>query len=596
MKTGAKHMALFRRARIQTRLLAIFLFLSLVPVLFIGVYAYSVYTGSINAKVRDSAIQNIELLNATLNTELERYAFYINSLSVLDAVQDALVGARQGVFSVNSEEVRLIRKMVADTTMQPIFMRNIRIAARDGSVVYDYGYDDVSDAQYRDVLRRVEAASPNDALSYVRTYRSVDNLVLGRKIYRYPSAEEHIGYILVYINERMLGESIYPSLSFAQGSQLLLVSGDGRALSAARREDIGQSLTDTRLFVDLKAAHGRGETSFDTISAGGEALAVYAYNRRYDCFFVLTVPRAYIEGETRHITRSLIGLAALLIALCLGAAALVYRSIMQPIRLITARCGLIARRGEDRPIGDESPDELGYLARAVDGMIADLEAYALARQQDQLRKRELELEMLRYQINPHFLFNTLNTLKWVAVMNEETVLAEGISSLSALLHSTLMQPSELITVAAEIDNLKHYFSIQRIRYADSFEATYDLDEALLSCKIPRFILQPIAENSVIHGTGEVGRKIHITVSCRARADGGALLSVEDDGVGFDVDQAARQKKERFSGIGVKNVDERLRLYFGKNWGLTLTSKPGAGTKCEIVIPPHWLKEGGKRDD
>lgn len=584
-----------RRVKIQTRLLITFLLLSLVPVLFVGVFAYQTYTNSINDKLGSSAEQNVRLLNATLNTELERYAFYINSLSVSSVVQQVLTNAASDDFTLDASEVQAIRKVIEDTTIQPAYLRNIIIADSKGNVVHDHTFNDVDAAQYQEQLRHAEEASPGDMLFRMRTFRSVNLLVLGRKIYSYPSADKPIGYIFVYINEKLLSDTIYPDISYGENSQILLVNHEGVVLSSKDSSQLGASIANEDLFTGMQEARALGSTAFNTSYMGENALAVFSYSQTYNCYFVATIPNAYITNETIHITISLVVVAAVMIALCFVATFVVYQSIMQPIRTIVSRCNVVSDEELDREIGDESPDELGFLARTIDRIIAELKGMAYEWQRDQRRKRELELEMLRYQINPHFLFNTLNTLRWVAVMNEVPVLEEGISSLSALLQGTLMREDEFIPIREEISNLQHYFSIQRIRYADSFEVEYKLEEELLDYRVPRFILQPLAENAVIHGTNDGSRKVIITVACRRGENGDIIIEIRDDGAGFGMQDEAVPARERFSGIGLKNVDERLRLHFGTDYGLVVQSAKGEGTVCTVTVPQSWMETEGNRD-
>ncbi len=191
--------------------------------------------------------------------------------------------------------------------------------------------------------------------------------------------------------------------------------------------------------------------------------------------------------------------------------------------------------------------------------------------------------MLQYQINPHFLFNTLNTLRLVAQMNQDRVVAEGIRSLSELLKNTLINDQEFITIQEEIANLKHYFSIQSIRYAGSFHVNYDIPEELSSYLLPKLLLQPLAENSVLHGSYNDGSIMEIYISCR-REGSDLLLEVRDEGKGFDMNDEHAVPKG-LGGIGSRNVNDRVHLYFSEGYGLQIQSSPGKGTCCRILIPP-----------
>ena len=167
-------------------------------------------------------------------------------------------------------------------------------------------------------------------------------------------------------------------------------------------------------------------------------------------------------------------------------------------------------------------------------------------------------------------------------MNRDHVVAEGILSLSELLKNTLVNDNEFITIQEEIDNLKHYFSIQAIRYAGSFHVNYDIFQETASFLVPKLILQPLAENSVLHGSYNDGTIMEIYVTSRFQGSD-ILLEVRDEGKGFDQNQNPSSRKG-LGGIGTRNVNDRIRLYFSEQYGLTVKSAVGAGTCCQILIP------------
>lgn len=288
-----------------------------------------------------------------------------------------------------------------------------------------------------------------------------------------------------------------------------------------------------------------------------------------------------LYGST-EMTGQILVLSLLMMGVALTMTLYTYLSISHPIDHMVHTCQAISDGDMEIRIQDTGNDELAYLSDNIDGMVTEIQLLLEQRQLSDARKRELELRMLQYQINPHFLFNTLNTLRLVAQMNQDKVVSEGIRSLSELLKNTLINDREFITIQEEIDNLKHYFSIQAIRYAGSFHVSYEIDEQLSGYFLPKLILQPLAENSVLHGSFNDGTVMEIMVACRP--DGkDILLEVQDKGKGFDMNDPAAVPKG-LGGIGNRNVNDRIHLYFSDDYGLTITSHPGQGTLCRIRIP------------
>mgnify|MGYP000338073346 CR=1 FL=1 len=253
----------------------------------------------------------------------------------------------------------------------------------------------------------------------------------------------------------------------------------------------------------------------------------------------------------------------------------------------------------------ENKDEMGELVQAFNKMKHATEGHINTLKEkneiaERLHKEELgriemekrldaaRLELLKSQINPHFLFNTLNTLKWIATLNHVTPVSHGIDALSSLLQSTLIKKDELIPFDDELRNLKNYCDIQQLRYAGRFEMEYQIEDAAGYWTVPRFILQPLVENSILHGTADEDDFVTITV--RATVSENLLtIHISDTGCGFDPSAIKEKNSERFSGIGLSNVDERMRLHYGNEYGLTIESAPGTGTQCILRIPNEAIR-------
>ena len=161
------------------------------------------------------------------------------------------------------------------------------------------------------------------------------------------------------------------------------------------------------------------------------------------------------------------------------------------------------------------------------------------------------------------------------------------SAVAALLRAGI-SGSEYITLEEELELIGRYLAIQEVRFGDRFVCELDVDERFQHCVVPKLVLQPLVENAIIHGTAD-GRCITITVESRFKGTDIELL-LRDNGCGFDMGGSAEKAAERFSGIGLSNVDQRLYLHYGKGYGLQVTSSPNTGTCCRILLPQRIWKE------
>ena len=169
-------------------------------------------------------------------------------------------------------------------------------------------------------------------------------------------------------------------------------------------------------------------------------------------------------------------------------------------------------------------------------------------------------------------------------MSRATSVSNGLAALSDLLRNTILDKNEFITVEEELKNVSNYIVIQKIRYGDIFSVTYEIDENILHCYMIKFLLQPIVENSIIHGIDEDGtqKEIHISMS---RREDTILTVISDNGKGFDVEKTLDAKKnKRLTGIGMQNVQERIRLCFGREYPFNIESRIGEGTTVTMEFP------------
>lgn len=559
------------------------------PVSCIGIYAYYVYTQSINEKLGRSNNQAMYLLNQNFITELNVFRKYIDTISISADCQQILSTSDEENFVLNEQDVQTIANLRTKIPFPSIYLKNLRILDRHRNIVYDLGYDDIDAERFSELVENIDEASPHDSLQYIYTYRRSDKIVLGRKIYSIHNYSEHIGYILLYLDENFFSNILFTNVSFGNDSNIMLVRSDGFIISSQKHTLLGSQLESDLLAEIRKNQDTFSQTFYYTIN-GIKQVVISNYNPDLDNYLVATFPYSYISAETNQINMMLIMIAVLLILLCLYITFLVYASIMQPINHIISTCSITSDEDLNSIIGDTSPDELGFLGCSIDRMIHEIQLFSARWIQDQEQKRNMELEVLQHQINAHFLFNTLHSLRVVAQMNDVPILAQGISSLTFLLQHTLVKKQELIPISLEVENLDHYFTVQSIRYAGMFDVKYNLDEETLVYEIPRFALQPLAENAIIHGTSEEDEPITITVESHFANNNTIEIILRDNGCGFDSNHVTNKSKNCFSGIGINNVDQRIKLHYGSEYGLRLESQPGKGTFCYMTIPCKLYKE------
>ena len=236
----------------------------------------------------------------------------------------------------------------------------------------------------------------------------------------------------------------------------------------------------------------------------------------------------------------------------------------------------------------DSKNEIGSLTKSFDVMTHRIHELMEQNVHEQEEKRKSELKALQSQINPHFLYNTLDSIIWMAEgkKNEEVVLMTA--SLARLLRQSISNEDEVVPIANEVEYARGYLTIQKMRYKDKLEFQIEVDSSILYIPLIKLVLQPIIENAIYHGLKYKESKGLLIVKGFMK-DGNAVLQVIDDGVGMDEETLAHiydKHKVNYhsNGVGVYNVQKRLKLYYGDDYGITYESEKGKGTTATITIP------------
>ena len=217
--------------------------------------------------------------------------------------------------------------------------------------------------------------------------------------------------------------------------------------------------------------------------------------------------------------------------------------------------------------------------------------------------RNAELRLLQEQINPHFLYNTLDTIVWLIEGGKNEEAEDMVMSLSDFFKLALSHGREFITIREEELHIRSYLQIQQVRYRDILDYEIDLDPAIYHYGILKLTLQPLVENALYHGIKPLRAKGLVVIRGRMTQDHRICMEVEDNGVGMQPEELEQMRQEILQpcgdeasrGFGMANVSERIRLNFGKEYGMTIDSAPGSGTKVTIIIPAQWLRETSEYD-
>ncbi len=278
-------------------------------------------------------------------------------------------------------------------------------------------------------------------------------------------------------------------------------------------------------------------------------------------------------------------------------------SITRPLRQLQETMRSVDT-GEFKKAGNiGETEEIKELAREYDTMVTRIEELMAANIREQEQKRKSDLKALQAQINPHFLYNTLDSIIWMAEMGENSEVVKMTSALSKLFRISISKGKELISIKDELSHVESYLVIQKMRYRDKFNYSFDIDQSILNLHTLKIILQPIVENSIYHGTKEIEHTVHIAIEGK-RIRESVIFTITDNGRGIEPEELKllnsnetpeEIQKLKHHGVGVKNVNERIKLYFGPEYGVTFESKVGEGTRVTIKIPAIQTPSEGEQE-
>ena len=281
--------------------------------------------------------------------------------------------------------------------------------------------------------------------------------------------------------------------------------------------------------------------------------------------------------------------AGVLLLGVIAISSIISREITKPIRQLKDSMSMVEEGRFDKAnVPVTASNEVGSLSKSFNVMTERIHTLMEQNVYEQKQKRKNELKALQAQINPHFLYNTLDSIIWMseAGRNDEVVLMT--SALARLLRQSISNDKEQITVAEEIEYVRSYLTIQKMRYKDKLEYSIDVSPEINHVMIIKFALQPIVENAIYHGLKYKETKGNLSIRGYVRGNK-AYITIADDGVGME--EAALEhifdetrKEHKSNGVGVPNVQKRLKLYYGQEYGISYISRKGVGTVATVTVP------------
>jgi len=544
-----------------------------------------------NTSIFENSSEYTHTIIQQMNQNIDSYIDYMENIAYLissnEDVQDYLFDEKidnEGRYRILNQ-LQTILDSRSDIRNVGIISKNGRMLINDGSKSVNQDLDLNTQEWYATALEK-----PNGPIltsSHVQHIISGERpwvITLSRGIRDRSGSGEKEGVFFIDLNYSAISELCDQSTVGTKGYAFIL-DAKGNIVYHPQQQQLYNELQTENISLIM-------DTDEDTVLTGtGNDGKLYSISRSektgwtvVDCTNVKELLSKSRQAQSVYVLTAII-----LVIVALLFSRFMARSITLPIQKL--RDSMKKVQEGDFSVSDvvvDSKNEIGSLTKSFDVMTHRIHELMEQNVHEQEEKRKSELKALQSQINPHFLYNTLDSIIWMSEgkKNEEVVLMTA--SLARLLRQSISNEDEVVPIANEVEYARGYLTIQKMRYKDKLEFQIEVDSSILYIPLIKLVLQPIIENAIYHGLKYKESKGLLIVKGFMK-DGNAVLQVIDDGVGMDEETLAHiydKHKVNYhsNGVGVYNVQKRLKLYYGEDYGITYTSELGKGTTATITIP------------
>ncbi|ACS99456.1 cache domain-containing sensor histidine kinase [Paenibacillus sp. JDR-2] len=507
----------------------------------------------------------------------------------------------------NTDNEQYYRNRIISNKLQNPLVSFISITRLDGQQISSYYYYnrsvksllDEEQASLFDKSRQMDGTpfwtvSHTTISTTVTPVKSISYIQLLKRI---TMNEQHpIGYIKIDIDPGVL-DKIFPETQKSDAGKYYIADRSGHIIFARNKEDIGKSIAGSPLFAAYKKAPRSSDyVNFRYENQNKTYIGFYERLDAGDWIVIGNIPLDQVLSKVNSFRHTLIVIAMISFLAAMLIASLIAAGVTRPLKELNKKMKQVEMGDFGATIEVKGKDELSTIQHSFNKMTAEISTLISKVYETELLKKEAEIKALQTQINPHFLYNTLSTIDSISSIDGD----ERVSFICVALGSMLrynLNGGSLATVQEEITHLNQYLSIYQIRFANVFAYEIEVEPGIEDLILPKFLIQPLVENAIIHGLEQkVGSK-KVRVTLGSVDESFLKIIVEDNGVGMDPAMielfhrklsnpnaiVSRQTSSRTM-IGLANVFKRIQLYYESDPRVEIYSQPGAGTKIYFELP------------
>ncbi|MEK5475493.1 sensor histidine kinase [Paenibacillus sp. FSL R5-0407] len=417
---------------------------------------------------------------------------------------------------------------------------------------------------------------PNNYFSYPTYY-----IPAGMKIKDVSNALQQIGTLVMNVKISAL-DNIINEVSVSPNGIVMIANEQGDVIWHRNHEAYALKLADQPFFREMLTK----QRDLDFRELNGRKYRIGMVHSDYNGWYYFSlIPQSDVQKQSGSLKLFFIVTLSVFALLFVVLAFSTTHYITKPIRQMAVAMKRIQKDNFEYRLPAQSEDEIGLLQSSFNSMSSRINELIQEVKVISEQEKEAEMKALQAQINPHFVYNTLDAMNWIAIERDQLDISNMITSLSDIMRYAIRPGEPLVTIEEELKWAKNYAYLQEMRFEERFEVRFDVDPSLYGYKVPRLLLQPYLENSILHGMEnmESGGRIEVLFQQEERGQA-IVIEIRDNGSGI-ADEKLQMIRERMThGIGLFNLNDRLKLEYGPEFGVKVNSVYGVGTTITIIIP------------
>lgn len=588
----------FKNLKIRDKVLLSYLLVIFFTIATITLLSYKKSSELMEKQTINSTRQAFEQANNFISYKLNNVKDVSSLIYMNKEIQSIL--SKSGKNYTLGEQIddynRLMEILLSMQNSREVF--NVRLYVNNDSIYSKSGNKilDSKDVKSEDWYKK--AVENNGSITWRSTYEHDFRDVRGKQnvisIVRTINSEDFFGRQLGVISVDILEESIYKivkQVDLTTSGKVFLADEEGIIISSDGKEPLGKNISNEKYYSKVKGEkEGYSKFKLDKDTS----IVYFKQIENTNWRLIAVIPVKEILQSSNEVLRYMLVIMVVITIVAAIIAYLISGSITKRIRQLIKNMQKIEEDQWDVNIVVDSTDEIGVLQKNFKRMVENIKTLIEEKYQAEINKKSAELRALQAQINPHFLYNILDMICWMAMKYGADDIVYIVNSLAKFFRLSLSGGRDIVTVRDEITHVKMYLDIQMKRFADEIEGIIEVDEDIMDYATVKLILQPIVENAILHGIKESESKTGYVRITGKKEKGLIIFQVEDDGTGMDKDTLEKLfSGTENKGYGIKNVNERIKLYFGNAYGLCYESEPGKGTIVTITFPTLPYEGQGK---